>query len=86
MVFEGGTVTPLGLLQELHSCLTLSRIMISMPEEVKVGLKNHACLAAPYACICCQKQLLVSESHHHQTLLEQLFLWEMSTICSASSE
>ena len=41
MVFEGGTVTSLGLLQELHSCLTLSCIMISTPEEVKVGLKNH---------------------------------------------
>ena len=40
VVFEGGMVTPLGLLQELHSCLTLSHIMIHMPEEVKVGPKN----------------------------------------------
>ena len=40
MVFEGGMVTPLGFLQELHLCLTLSCIAISTPEEVKVGLKN----------------------------------------------
>ena len=40
VVFEGGMVTPLGLLQELHSHLTLSHIAISMPEEVKVGPKN----------------------------------------------
>ena len=41
VVFEGGTVTLLGLLQELHSRLTLSHIAISTPEEVKVGPKNH---------------------------------------------
>ena len=40
MVFEGGMVTPLGLLQELHSHLTLSHIPIHMPEEVKMGQKN----------------------------------------------
>ena len=41
VVFEGETVTPLGLLQELHSCLTLSHITIHTLEEVKVGPKNH---------------------------------------------
>ena len=41
VVFEGGTVTLLGLLQELHSHLTLLHIVISTPEEVKVGPKNH---------------------------------------------
>ena len=40
MVFEGGTVALLGLLQELHSCMTLSRIPIHTPEEVKMGQKN----------------------------------------------
>ena len=40
MVFEGGTVTPLGLLQELHLHLTLLCILIHMPEEVKMGQKN----------------------------------------------
>ena len=40
MVFEGGMVTLLGLLQELHSCLTLSCIPIHTPEEVKMGQKN----------------------------------------------
>ena len=40
MVFEGGIVTLPGLLQELHSHLALSCITISMPDEVKVGLKN----------------------------------------------
>ena len=43
VVFEDGTVTPLGLLQELDSHLTLSCITISMPEEVKVGPKNRIC-------------------------------------------
>ena len=41
VVFEGGMVTPLGLLQELHSHLTLSCIPIHMPDEVKMGQKNH---------------------------------------------
>ena len=40
VVFEGETVTPLGLLQELHLCLNLSCIAIHTPEEVKVGPKN----------------------------------------------
>ena len=40
VVFKGGTVTPLGLLQELHSRLTLSRIPIHTPEEVKIGQQN----------------------------------------------
>ena len=41
MVFEGGMVILLGLLQELHSCLTLSCILIHTPEEVKMGQKNR---------------------------------------------
>ena len=41
MVFEGGMVTPLGLLQELHPCLALLHSAISMPDKVKVGSKNH---------------------------------------------
>ena len=40
VVLEGELVTPLCLLQELHSCLTLSCITISTPEEVKVRPKN----------------------------------------------
>ena len=48
IVFEGESVTPMCLLQELHSCLTLSRIMIHTPEEVKVGVKNHM-----YCCPIC---------------------------------
>ena len=40
VVFEGGTVTPLGLLQELHSHLTLSHILIHTPDEAKQGQKN----------------------------------------------
>ena len=36
VVFEGESVTPSCLLQEVHSCIT-----ISTPEEVKVGPKNH---------------------------------------------
>ena len=41
IVFKGEMVTPLDLLQELHSCLTLSHIAIHTLEEVKVGPKNH---------------------------------------------
>ena len=41
IVFEGETVTPLGLLQELHLRLTLSCIAIHTLEEVKVGPKNR---------------------------------------------
>ena len=51
VVFEGGTVTPLGLLQELHSRLALSCIAISTPDEVKVGPKNRmsCCPICAYA-------------------------------------
>ena len=48
IVFEGESVTPMCLLQELHSCLTLSRITIHTPEEAKVGVKNHM-----YCCPIC---------------------------------
>ena len=41
IVFEGESVTPLCLLQELHSCLTLSHIAIHTLEEAKVGPKNR---------------------------------------------
>ena len=41
VVFKGEMVTPLGLLQELHSCLTLSCIAIHTLEEAKVGPKNR---------------------------------------------
>ena len=41
MVFEGESVTPMCLLQDLHLCLTLSHIAIHTPTEVKAGLMNH---------------------------------------------
>ena len=41
VVFEGGNVTLLGLLQELHSQLTLSRIPMHILEEAKLGQKNR---------------------------------------------
>ena len=37
MVFQGGTVTPLGLLQELHTQSALVRIPIYLPGEAKDG-------------------------------------------------
>ena len=49
IVFEGEMVTPLGLLQELHSHLTLSHIMIHTLEEVKVGPKNCMSCCPIYA-------------------------------------
>ena len=50
VVFEGETVSPLGLLHELHSCLTLSCIAIHTLEEAKVGPKNcvSCCPICPY--------------------------------------
>ena len=41
IVFEGESVTPMCLLQDLHLCLTLSRIMIHTPKEAKMGLTSH---------------------------------------------
>ena len=39
VVFEGGPIMPLGLLQELHSCHALVHIPIFLPEETKDGHK-----------------------------------------------
>ena len=51
VVFEGGTVTLLGLLQELHLHLTLLRIPIHTLEEVKMGQKNRISCCPICACI-----------------------------------
>ena len=48
IVFEGEPVTPMCLLQKLHSCLTLSCIIIHTPKEAKVGVKNRM-----YCCPIC---------------------------------
>ena len=40
VIFEGGNVTPLGLLQELHLWFTLSHIPIFTSDEVKQGQKT----------------------------------------------
>ena len=48
IVFEGEMVTPACMLQELHSCLTLSCSAIHTPEEAKVGVKNRM-----YCCPIC---------------------------------
>ena len=48
IIFKGELVTPVCLLQELHSHLTLSCIAIHMPEEAKVGITNHV-----YCCPIC---------------------------------
>ena len=41
MVFQGGTVTPLGLLQELHTRSVLAHIHIYQPGENKDGHQPH---------------------------------------------
>ena len=41
VVFEGGNVTLLGLLQELHSQFTLSHIPIFTSDEAKQGQKTY---------------------------------------------
>ena len=43
VVFEGGNVTPLGLLKELHLQYTLSCIPIFTPNEAKLGQKTRVC-------------------------------------------
>ena len=40
-VFKGGTITPLGLLQELHTWSALARIPIYRPDETKDGHRPH---------------------------------------------
>ena len=40
VIFEGGNVTPRGLLQELHSWFTLSHIPIFTSDEAKQGQKT----------------------------------------------
>ena len=49
VVFEGGTVTLLGLLQELHLHLTLSCIPIHTPQEAKIGQNN--CVSCCPICV-----------------------------------
>ena len=50
VVFQGGTVTPLGLLQELHTRSALARIPIYQPGETKDRHKPHmsCCLFCMY--------------------------------------
>ena len=49
VAFEGEMVTHLGLLQELHSHLTLSHIVIHTLDEAKVGPKN--CMSCCPFCV-----------------------------------
>ena len=50
VVFKGGAITPLGLLQELHTRSALARIPIYWPEETKDGHKPRmsCCLFCAY--------------------------------------
>ena len=41
VVFQGGAITPLGLLQELHTWSALAHIPIYRPDETKDGHKPH---------------------------------------------
>ena len=41
VAFEGESFSPVCLFQELHSRLTLSRIMIHTPDEARMGVRNH---------------------------------------------
>ena len=61
IVFEGEIVTPLGLLQELHSHLTLSCIPIHTLEEVKVGPKN--CMSCCPICVYVVKNNYSFQNH-----------------------
>ena len=76
VVFEGSTITPLGLLQELHSQLTLSHIPIHTLEEAKLGQKNRVS-CCPICMYSCEEWLSVPQPHSHLPLLEQFLLWKM---------
>ena len=61
IVFEGESVSPECLLQELHSCLTLCHIAIHTPDEAKVGVKN--CMYCCHICVYIVKNHLVFLNH-----------------------
>ena len=48
IVFKGGAITPLGLLQELHTRSALARIPIYRPEETKDGHKPRVSCAVRF--------------------------------------
>ena len=68
VVFEGGPIMPLGLLQELHSCHTLVHIPIILPEETKDGHKPRiSCF--PFCAYTIQNDLVflnhIINAHYH---------------------
>ena len=73
VVFEGGNVTPLGLLLELHSHYTLSRIpILYTSEEVKAVVTNPVYPVALFAPMSSRMTVHVLEPHCDWTLLVQL--------------
>ena len=50
VVFKGGAITPLGLLQELHTQSALARIPIYRPDETKDGHRPHVS-CCPVLCV-----------------------------------
>ena len=71
---EGGTDHTTGASARATFMLgPLADHLSALPEEAKAGPEEQ-CVMLPHMCVHCQKQLLISESHHHRTLLEQLFL------------
>ena len=80
MVFKGGMVTLLGLLQELHLCLSLTHPNPHTRGGEEGAEKQGVLL--PDMHFCHQKGLHIPQSHHNRPLLEQLFLWEMPGVCS----
>ena len=77
------------LLQDLHSCLTLSRITIHTPKEAKVGLMNHVS-----CCPICAYMVKNNYSFLNHIIVrhyqQQFFLWEMPEVrvgqCTANEE
>ena len=77
VVFEGGPVMPLGLLQELHSCHTLAHIPIFLPEETKDGHKPQI-LCCPFCAYTIQNDPGIPQPYHQCPLPHELRVWEMS--------
>ena len=50
IVFNGESVSPMCLIQELHSCMALSQIVIHTPQEADVGVWEP-CVLLPQLCI-----------------------------------
>ena len=75
IVFEGGNVPPLGLLQELHSRLTLLHIPIFTPDKAKLGQKTRIS-----CCPICTSVVKNNSAFLNHIVICHFLLWKMPQI------